>query len=195
MDGKELINEMNEFLSEDVNITASDDDALPYETLDDYSLDPIGFGEMTRKMLDQVDDIFALAVKYNRRSSQYLKLCMNLERGIKYLGSCCLTKYAMEVQNAKYTFPELGQLSTEKLYRMASFQFRKIDRALNEYKQEKHDIDDTLLDLQFRYFNLLQRLRSTEVKISNYRFNYYYGDKRNYDPIKHGLAFSEKSWT
>ena len=92
MDGKELICKMNEFLTEDLNVSASDDNALPFETLDDYSTDPIGFSEMSEMMLKKVEFAFDLAVKYNRRSSQYLKCCAKLERGIKYLGSCCLTK-------------------------------------------------------------------------------------------------------
>lgn len=78
---------------------------------------------------------------------------------------------------------------------MASFHFRKIDRALDEFVREINEMDDSLLDMQFRYFNLLERLRSTEVKIHKFDVNYVFTDNPNCDPIIHGLAFSDHSWT
>ena len=197
MDGGKLVDEMNTFLEKDVSTSvdaaASEDDALPFETIDDYSTDPLSFSDMSLSMLKRVETLFDLAVKYNRRSSQFLKYCGQLEKGIRYLGSCCLTKNALETKN-NVSFPELGQLSTGKLYRMTSFHYRKIERALNEYLAEKGETNDSLLDMQFRYFNLLQRLRSTETKIYNHDFNFTFG-KKDYDPIVNGLAFSEKSWS
>ena len=89
------------------------------------------------------------------------------------------------------SFPELRQLSTEKLYRMASFNFRKLDTALTENVEGKHELTDVLLDMQFRYYNLLQRLRSTDVKIYNYHFKLYY-EKEDWTPVLHGDAFSKK---
>ena len=195
MDGKEIINEISEYLNDDVNLTAADDDALPFESLDDYSSDPVGFGEMVKMMMDKVDFLYQEAGKYNRHSAQYLKLCAQLERGIKYLGSCCLTKHAMEL-NDREALPGLGQLSTTKLYAMASRHFRKLDRALSEHIAQKHETDPALLKMQFTYFNLLNRLRKTEAKIDNYHGNYYYNSEhRDYSPIVAGKAFSEKSWS
>ena len=195
MDGKEIINEISEYLNDDVNLTAADDDALPFESLDDYSSDPVGFGEMVKMMMDKVDFLYQEAGKYNRHSAQYLKLCAQLERGIKYLGSCCLTKHAMEL-NDREALPGLGQLSTTKLYAMASRHFRKLDRALSEHIAQKHETDPALLKMQFTYFNLLNRLRKTEAKIEKYHGDYYYNSEhRDYSPIVAGKAFSEKSWS
>ena len=193
MDGEKLMDELNTCIAEDAG--TSDDTALPFETLDDYSTDPVSFNEMSLLLLKKVEDVFDYASKYNRHSPQYLKSCVQLEKGIKYLGSCCVTKRAL-INEGKQSFPDLGQLTTEKLYRMASLHFRKIDRALTEHIAEKDDVDTPLLDMQFRYFNLLQRLRSTETKLYNYQmdFNFTSGRSR-FNPYQHGLTFSEKSWT
>ena len=194
MNGEKLLNEIDGLLADDAKASVSEDSALPFEMFDDYSIDPVCFNEQSKLMLDKVDAVFNLAVKYNRRSSQYLKACAKLEQGIKFLASGCLTKIALELN--KQEFPELGQLTTDKLYRMASYHFRKIDRALSEYIQEKQgEVDDDLLDMEFRYYNLLNRLRATEVRIYNYDFQYRLADRRNYDPIMNGLAFTKDSWT
>ena len=195
-DDKKLIAEMDEFLTDDAQtcaaVAADPEDGLPFESIDSYSTDPIGFEAMSLKMLTKVEAVFDLAVLYNRHSSKYLKKCAQMEKGIKYLGTLCYTKHALE--RKKQTFPSLGQLSTEKLYCMASFHFEKLDRALSEYIEQKHEIDDALLDMQFRYFSLLERIRSTEVKLHKYDDCLYYGQE-NYDPVINGFAFSEKSWT
>ena len=193
--GEKLLSEMDQFLTDEAQKNASAetaDEALPFETIDDYSTAPVEFGEMTQKLMVKVDAVFDLAVKYNRHSSAYLKSCTKLEKGITYLARCCRTKYALEI--CKHQYPELGQLTTDKLYRMASFHYRKIDRALTEYIEQKQDVSDELIDMQFRYFNLLDRLRATEVKI-RHDDNNYYSDHVNYDAVIHGLAFSPDSWT
>ena len=193
MDGLQLADEMKTYLADENN--TSEDTPLPFETLDDYSTDPVSFNEMSLLLLKKVEDVFDYASKYNRHSSQYLKSCVQLEKGIKYLGSCCLTKRALE-NETKQTFPDLGQLTTKKLYRMASVHYRKIDRALSEYIAEKDEINGSLLEMEFRYFNLLRRLRSTEVKIYNYQIDSYYTEgRKRFDPVKNGLSFSEKSWS
>ena len=194
MNGEKLLNEIDGILADDAQTSASEESALPFEMFDDYSADPVCFSEQSKLVLDKVDAVFNLAVKYNRRSSQYLKACAKLEQGIKFLASGCLTKIALELK--RHEFPELGQLTTDKLYRMASYHFRKIDRALSEYIHEKQgEVDDDLLDMEFRYYNLLNRLRATEVRIYNYDSQYRYADRRNYDPIMNGLAFTKDSWT
>lgn len=117
--GEQLIHEMDSFLSETAPAEAEADAVLPFETVDDYLNDPGSFGDMTKKLLKKVTMVFALAVKFNRHSPEYLKSCSQLERGIKYLGSCCLQKYALEQH--KHSFPNLGQLNAANLYTMAPF--------------------------------------------------------------------------
>ena len=193
----ELFKEMDEFLSEDpvmseIGTNDPDDEGLPYETLDVFSTEPVEFGEMAERMLDRVENLFDLTAVYNRHSEKYLKSCALLEKGIKFLGSACITKIALE--HEKYSFPELRQLSTMKLYRMVSFNYRKLDKALTEKLEQKNDLYPELLDMEFRYFNLLRRLRSTEAKIYNYHFKKNYIEE-DFRPVIEGNAFTEKSWT
>ena len=190
--GDELLKELDQVLIDSTeqngSADADSDSSLPFESLDEYGTDAVLFSEMSLKMLNRVDDIFDLAVKYNRHSSQYLKTAVQLDMGIRYLAGSCLTKIALEKN--KQSFPELSQLTTEKLYRMASVHFRKIDRALSEYIQEKQEMNDELLELQFRYYNLLERLRATEAKIKKYQYDCIGGDE-SWDPYRRGMAFSK----
>ena len=190
--GEMMLTEMNTFLSANASAETESENALPFETLDEYSTDPLQFADVTAKLFQKVSAVFDLAVKYNRHSSEYLKSCTQLEKGIKYLGSSCLQKYALEQK--KHTFPELAKLNTTNLYIMASIHFQKIDRALTEYMEQKKAVDDALLDMEYRYYHLMERLRATEVKIRSYDHKLFYGQE-DYKPVAHGLAFSEKSWT
>ena len=194
---KKMIAEMNDFLADKSKANKSGDDPkaeenLPFESIDSYSTDPVGFGEMSLRMLNKVEFVFDLAVKENRFSPKYLKRCTQLEKGIKYLGSLCVTKYALQTKGQ--SFPQLGQLSTEKLYCMTSHHFRKLDMAVTEYMFEHRDVPDKLFDMEMRYFNLLERLRSTEVKIEKFHDRYIFGPE-DYSPIIHGMAFSGKNKT
>ena len=189
--GEQLIHEMDSFLSETAPAEAEADAALPFETIDDYFNDPTGFGDMAEKLLKKVTAVFDLAVKYNRHSQDYLKCCARLERGIKYLGSSCLQKYALEQH--QHAFPNLGQLNTTNLYTMAAVHFNKIDRALSEFMEQKQTVDDALLDMEYRYYHLMERIRATEVKLNTFKNKLIAGEP-DYNPVLHGLAFSEKSW-
>ena len=190
--GELVLTEMDTYLSANMSAETESENALPFETLDEYSTDPLQFADVTAKLFLKVSAVFDLAVKYNRHSSEYLKSCTQLEKGIKYLGSSCLQKYALEQK--KHTFPELAKLNTTNLYIMASIHFQKIDRALTEYMEQKKAVDDALLDMEYRYYHLMERLRATEVKIRSYDHKLFYGQE-DYKPVAHGLAFSEKSWT
>ena len=188
----ELMREMNTYLNEAESAQNDADPALPFESISDYLGDPNGFGDVTAKLWKKVSIVFDLAVKFNRHSPDYLKSLAQLEKGIKFLGSSCLQKYALEQK--KHVFPGLGQLNTANLYTMASIHFNKIDRALSEYIEQKQTVDDALLDMEYRYYHLMERIRATEVKIHNYNDKRYSGQE-DYNPVVHGLAFSDKSWT
>ena len=189
--GEALMREMNTYLNQAESAQTDAETALPFESISDYLGDPTGFSDVTVKLWKKVSAVFDLAGKYNRHSSEYLKSLVQLEKGIKFLGSSCLQKHALEMK--KYEFPELKQLNTTNLYTMAALHFNKLDRALTEYMDEHQNVDDGLLDMEYRFYNLMERIRATEVKIYNYRDNYYLGNG-NSNPIIHGLAFSEKSW-
>ena len=189
--GETLLNELDEFVSAASAESSADEAAMPFEAFEDYSTDPVSFCDMSKLMLGKVDDVFDLAVKYNRRSSQYLKAVGKLEQGIKFLASCCVTKTAMKENS--YDVSAIGQLSTEKLYRMASYHFRKIDRGLTEYIEEnKGEVDFDLLDMEYRYFNLLNRLRATEVKVYRYNLSHSFGEEKS-DSLLRGNAFTKQS--
>ena len=192
--GELLITETDEYLrkSENEPVSADADTELPFEVIDEYLDDPAGFNDVCAKLFTKVQSVFDLAVKYNRHSSDYLKSLAQLEKGIKYLGGSCLQKYALEQK--KHVFPELAELNTANLYTMTAVHFNKIDRALTEYMDQHQAVDDALLDMEYRYFHLMERLRATEVKINNYDNKRIY-EKEDYDPVIHGLAFSDKSWT
>ena len=188
-----LLDEMKDFISDAADVMSdADDDGLPFEPFDAFSTDPVEFGEMGRRMLDQVENIFDLTRMYNRHSGKYMQACTLLDRGIRMLASVCVTRSAME--RSRFPLPELGQLTTGKLYRMASFNYRKLDTALTERLQKGNDLYPELTRMFFRYFNLLNRLRATELRIHKYYDKKYYG-KEDFGPVIRGLAFSKKSWT
>ena len=110
--GEELLKELDPVLTDctEQNASADADSSLPFETLEEYGTDAVLFSEMSLKMLNRVDDIFYLAVKYNRHSSQYLKTAVQLDKRIRYLAGSCLTKIALEKN--EQSFPELSQLTT-----------------------------------------------------------------------------------
>ena len=66
------------------------------------------------------------------------------------------------LERYKFEFNLLNQLSTQKLYGMASFNFRKIDEALGTAIAEKKDSVYDLFHMQCRYYQLLERLKATE---------------------------------
>ena len=192
-----LADEVKAFLSDgpvlsETGTNGPDDEGLPYESIGDFSTEPVEFAEMAERMLKKVENLFDLTAVCSRHSEKYLQACALLERGVKYLGSACVTKSAMERQ--KHVFPELSQLTTMKLYRMVSFNYRKLDTALTENLQKGNDLYPELLDMEFRYFNLLRRLRATETRIYNYNTGHDFGSD-NYAPYIEGTAFSAKSWT
>ena len=78
VNGEKLMNAMNGFLNDAAKESSDAEIALPFEAFEDYSIDPVSFNDQSKLMLEKVDAVFDLAVKYNRRSSQYLKACGQL---------------------------------------------------------------------------------------------------------------------
>ena len=173
-------------------IEPSDNDSekenLFTESIEDFSTSPIVFEEAAARLLNKVEELFDLSTKYNRNVPQYLECCSWLERGIKALGSAALTKICLEKRNFEFTL--LDQLSTQKLYEMASFNFRKIDAALSAALERKKDTAYDLFRIQYRYYLLLDRLKATETKI--YQINN--GFLSDTEIVKHALMLSKESW-
>ena len=87
-------------------------------------------------------------------------------------------------------FPEEDHLSETDLFVIQAILHQISSDVIYEHCIK----DSTTIDMQFRYFNLLDRLRATEVKI-RHDDNNYYSDHVNYDAVINGLAFSPDSWT
>lgn len=192
LNGEKILNELNTFEMNAVQAVPdqkSEDEDLPYESLEDYSTDPIGFEEMSEMVSTKVKTFFSLSAKYNHRDPKYLEVCGFLERGIKYLAGCCLT--AVLLKKKGHELPKLEDLTTHWLYGIVSFNIRKLNRTVDEELSGAREIPAKWLDMQFRYINLAERLKSTETKIFEYAcFCGMNGEKY----VEHALMFSEKAW-
>lgn len=84
------------------------------------------------------------------------------------MASCCVTKAALEKKG--HSFPDLSNVDSVDLFRMASFNFRKCHALFQEItKTQSRLCCQTVLDLERRWFNALERLRATEEKIDAIR--------------------------
>ena len=160
--GEKVLDAMNAY---DVN-ASSGAESLPFESLDDFSLAPLTFEETAVMVWRKTEYFFDLTAKFNRKSEKYLEACTFLEKGMKYLGSCCLTA-AVLGKDEKRDFPKLEGLSTHWLFGLVSFNVRKLDAAVNEFMAATGDIPGKWMDMQFRFLNLAERLKATERKITD----------------------------
>ena len=158
--GEKVLDAMNAF---DVNASSGCEE-LPFESLDDFSVAPLTFEETAVMVWRKTEYFFDLTAKFNRKSEKYLEACSFLEKGVKYLGSCCLTAAAVGIED-ECEFPKLEGLSTHWLFGLVSFNIRKLDAAVNEFLADTGDIPGKWLDMQFRFLNLAERLKATERKI------------------------------
>ena len=166
----------------------SEEENLFTESIDDFSTAPIVFEEAAARLLNKVEELFDLSSQYDRNVPQYLECCGWLEKGIKAMASAALTKICLEKRD--YEFPLLGQLSTQKLYEMASFNFRKIDDTLSAAIAEKKNSVYRLLNMEYRYYHLLDRLKVTEDKIYNINL----GLVSEEPIVQRALQLSKESW-
>ena len=160
--GEKVLDAMNAF---DANAFSGAEELL-FESLDDFSVAPITFEETAVMVWRKTEYIFDLTAKFNRKSEKYLEACSFLEKGVKYLGSCCLTA-AVLAKEDKCQFPKPEGLSTHWLFGLVSFNVRKLDAAVNEFMAASGDIPGKWLDMQFRFLNLAERLKATERKIND----------------------------
>lgn len=140
-----------------------DEDGLPPEPFSSFTESPLDFEEMTLTLYKDLQEVYELTGILNRFSRNYPVACRLLEQLIKRLGSCLVTKAAMEQKD--FIFPHLQDLSIEDLYRMISFNFRKTHVAFREGKEKRGCADMSLLEQECRLADLAERLRATEEKI------------------------------
>ena len=140
---------------------------LPYESAGEFSNAPFELNETAGSMWNDTQIIYYHASVENRFSENYLKLCGKLEKNIRKLGSICLTKAVLEQKGI--AFPDLDGLSILELVKMVSFHWRKCHAAFRGIYYDNDLIGMSYLNWEFRWFDLGNRLKATEVKIDRIR--------------------------
>lgn len=140
-----------------------DEDGLPVESFDAFSEDPLEFEEMTVTLRRNLRAVYELTGRINRYSRNYPVVCRQMEQMIKRLGSCLVTKAALEYKGIRFSAE--NNMDIRELYSMVSFNFRKTDAAFREGKEKNRCADMGLLEQQCRLADLADRLKSTEEKI------------------------------
>ncbi len=143
--------------------TEVDEDGLPAESFDMSSELPLNFEEMASGLRKDLFEVYELTGKLNRFSKNYPECCRLLEKLIKRVGSCLVTKAALEQKG--FNFPGFEGLNITELYCMVSFNFRKTRTAFHEGKRKNGCADLGLLIQECRLVDLAEQLKSTEEKI------------------------------
>ena len=87
----------------------------------------------------------------------------HLEKDIKQMGCCCITKAVLEQSGKEY--PNLKMMELKELSCMVSLHFRKCCRAYNDIKRETSAQDLNMMNWIFRWAALFKRLKATQDKI------------------------------
>ncbi len=140
-----------------------DEYGFPFEAEGIYNSAPLEFEEITRALWVVISSTHYAAVRYNRLSPLYVTLMGYLEKDIKQLGSCCITKAVLEQSGEK--FPDLEGIELKELYKMVSVHFRKCCMAYNDLRKIGQGMDMNLISWIFRWAMLADRLRVTQEKI------------------------------
>ena len=140
-----------------------DRDGLPAESFENFSEAPLTFEEMAAGMRADLEKVYTLTGNMNRYSADYPTVCRQLERMIRRVGSCCVTKAVLEQKG--FEFKSLDNLNVKDLYCMVSFNFRKTRTAYHDSERMKDCADMGLLELECRWVDLAEQLKATEEKI------------------------------
>ena len=85
-----------------------------YESFDEFTETPLDFEEYTASLLEDLLTVYSVAGVYNRFSPNYHAAVSVIEKIVRRLGSCCVTKAVLEKEGFK--FPRLDDLSVCGLY-------------------------------------------------------------------------------
>ena len=140
---------------------------LPLEEFDTFSDDPLDFEECTAALAEDVHQIYIFSRILNRFSEKYQSVSLQLEKGLAKLAGCCVTKAILEQKG--YTFPMLENLEIKPLYCAVSLNFRKVHAAVMETTNRNYKMWAQLIDLEFGWHALAERLKATEEKVRNIR--------------------------
>ena len=140
-------------------------DAFPPESCEEFSTSPFSFQESTKMLWEDTQLTYQHACTANRFTDNYLNLCGRLEKNIKQLGSLCVTKAVLEQRGL--SFPDLAGMEINELIGMVSYHLRKCHAAFRSIYQFNQFFGMSYLNWEFRWVELGNRLRSTDVKIQN----------------------------
>ena len=140
---------------------------LPDEAFDEFSDAPYDFENTAQILWEDTQKVYYHACTANRFTDKYLRLCGQLEKNIKELGSWCITKAVLEHEGM--VFPKLADMNIDELVRMVSFHLRKVHAALEGIYQDNNLLGMAYLDWELRWVSLGKRLKATEVKIQKIR--------------------------
>ncbi len=145
----------------------TDEYGLPFELEGCYNSAPLAFEEMVQALWIVTNNAHYAATRYNRHSPTYMLLSDYLEKNIRQLGSCCITKAVLEKSGEEFTL--LDNVSLHELYCMVSLHFRKCISAYNEVMGRGDALDMNIISRMFRWAALAERLKATEDKIQKIR--------------------------
>ena len=147
--------------------TAVDEYGMPFEPESFYNGAPLQYEEEAQMLWFITSNMHYAATRYNRHSPNYYLLCTELEKNIKRLGSCCITKAVLEKDGSVCEL--LKDLSIEELYCMVSLHFRKCSAAYMDIQEAGGGQDLNVIRWIFRWAELADRLRATQEKIEKIR--------------------------
>ena len=133
------------------------------ESTNEFSDDPFVFEESAKLLWEDTRIAYHHACIENRFTDEYLKLCTRLEKNIRQVGSCCLTKAALEQEGR--TFSGLDSMNIYELLKMVSYHLRKCHAAFREIYQEDSLLGLSYLNQEVRWVELGNRLKATDLKI------------------------------
>ncbi|MBQ6504745.1 MAG: hypothetical protein IJI57_12615 [Flexilinea sp.] len=139
--------------------------AFEPESCDEFSASPFEFRESSKMLWEDTQLIYQHACAANRFTEDYLKLCRHLEKNIKQVGSLCITKAVLEQKGL--IFPELSGMEIDGLIGMVSYHLRKCHAAFRSIYRQSNFLGMSYLNWEFRWVELGNRLKSTDVKIQN----------------------------
>ena len=159
---RQFVAEVGEFPRTKLN---SMSERLPLEEPDMFSTDPLDFEESTLALLEDVQEIYEYTQILNRFSDKYQKVSWALAKGLAKLASCCVTKAVLEKKG--FRFPKIETLEIPSLFCVAAFNFRKCHAAIKETTNKNYPMWARLIEIEFGWHSLYERLLATEEKIRN----------------------------
>ena len=145
-----------------VNAGETDEYGFPFEPDHLISAAPLGFYESAMRLQTQASELYSYVYSLNRHSPLFAKASALLEKLVRQLGICCITKAVLEQEGSR--FEMLDGLTVGWLRSVAAFNVRKCYSAFME-DRELNVFNGSVMDLSIRWTALDKRLTATGDKI------------------------------